>query len=318
VKHAAALLQRPLLVYLQGQMRESISTRLAGAALASAQKMTADGAAGLSSVSGGFGSGFGGAGASLAEAAGLAVSAAGASRPISLPPRSLRSLSALQACVGYTPQLWQRAEEEFSRSLPRDALKAARAQLQEAEAVQGAFQASLDSGAAQVSRHLLARLRFDVLASAGYLLHTEAAFAAAEGDSFVSGLVDEVSSLMRPLAHALVDQAREAVLQQLVQGVAERLEALLTSKKFDQLGALHFDRELRALTKRLGELSSKGVREKLTRLTQISTLLNLETESDAVELWDPSTWRLSAAEARQVLSLRVEFRKEAIAGLIFT
>ena len=59
------------------------------------------------------------------------------------------------------------------------------------------------------------------------------------------------------------------------------------------------------------------MREKLARLTQISTLLNLEAESDAVELWEPSSWRLTAAEARQVLSLRVDFRKETVAALVF-
>ncbi len=55
------------------------------------------------------------------------------------------------------------------------------------------------------------------------------------------------------------------------------------------------------------------MREPLSRLNQMATLLSLERESELGELWQHGSLRLSAAEARQVMSLRVEFRKEAIA-----
>ena len=96
---------------------------------------------------------------------------------------------------------------------------------------------------------------------------------------------------------------------------AERLEALLLAKKLDPLGALQLDRELRTLAKRLTELAARSVRDKLTRLTQMATLLNLERVAELAELWGDGGWKLSAAEARQVLALRVDFRKEAIAQL---
>ena len=50
-------------------------------------------------------------------------------------------------------------------------------------------------------------------------------------------------------------------------------------------GALQLDRDVRALTKRLGKLSSRSVRDKTARLAQMCTLLNLETESEAVGIW---------------------------------
>ena len=58
------------------------------------------------------------------------------------------------------------------------------------------------------------------------------------------------------------------------------------------------------------------MREKLTRLTQMSTLLNLEREAELTELWGEGGWQLTAAEARQVLALRVDFRKDTIAQLV--
>ena len=60
------------------------------------------------------------------------------------------------------------------------------------------------------------------------------------------------------------------------------------------------------------------MRERLARLAQMSTLLNLETEAEALELWAAGGWRLSAAEAKQVLGLRVDFRRELIAKLPLT
>lgn len=43
-----------------------------------------------------------------------------------------------------------------------------------------------------------------------------------------------------------------------------------------QLGGLLFDREVRAIVGYLSQVSEWGVREQLTRLTQMATLLNLE------------------------------------------
>ena len=97
---------------------------------------------------------------------------------------------------------------------------------------------------------------------------------------------------------------------------ARGLEALVLAKKFDGLGALQFDRDLRALTKRLGELSSRSVREQLARLTQMCTLLNLETEAEAEEVWESGGgWKLSAAEAKKILALRIDFHTGKIKNL---
>ena len=333
-RNAAGVLTQTLLGYLQSRLGhlQSLSSKLAGAvdvismssrchldaisstALGSVLEMTsgavssaADDAAALAGSLGG---------GRLAEAAlGTAlvsVSAAGATRQLTL----LRTLSALTTCIAYTPRLWAQAADDFRRSLPPAALGAAQAQLNEAAAVQQAFEAARDAGLAQLSRPMLGRLqkRIDVFGSASYVLQSDASFAKAEADSFVTGLISELELLLRPLAPALIEDARDALLLQLVAALAGRLETLVLAKRFDQLGALQLDRELRAITKRLGELTSRSVREKLARLTQMATLLNLETEAEAAELWAEhgSGWRVTKAEAKSVLALRVDFRKEVI------
>ena len=122
---------------------------------------------------------------------------------------------------------------------------------------------------------------------------------------------------MRPLSPGLAEGARERLLQMLLQACAERIETLVLAKRFDQLGALQLDRDVRALTKRLGELSSRSVRERTARLTQMCTLLNLETEAEAVGMWaaEGYEWRLTAAEAKRVLALRIDFRTDVINAL---
>ena len=71
-----------------------------------------------------------------------------------------------------------------------------------------------------------------------------------------------------PCHHVCLTRARCGLLRRWAQACAERIETLLLAKRFDQLGALQLDRDVRALTKRLGELSSRSVRERLARLAQ--------------------------------------------------
>ena len=309
IRHAADLLRKVVLTHLQGQLKQSLSAKLADAALGGARDVVRSAAEGMAVST------VGGAGASLAEAAGLAVSAAGEKRQLG----TLRSLSALHLCVTYTPRLWRHAADDFGRSLPPSAVESAMSELRKAEGVQQTFEDALDAGLRQLSSALLPRLRprFDAFATASYKLETEAAFAAAEGDTFVTGLLAEVELVLKSLSSALIDGARERLLQQLLQACVDRLEVLLLSKRVDQLGALQLDRDVRALTKRLGEIFNRSARRTTARLTQICTLINLETEAEAVGIWaaEGYEWRLSVAEAKQALSLRVDFRTDVINGL---
>ncbi|KAK1229053.1 Golgi transport complex subunit 4 [Marasmius sp. AFHP31] len=85
-------------------------------------------------------------------------------------------------------------------------------------------------------------------------------------------------------------------------------EKFLLGYKFTELGAIRFDRDLRAI---IGYLSPHNVfgdaREKFVRLQQMSTLLNLDSEEDVDEFYNGSgiSWKLTSQEARTIAALKV-------------
>ncbi|KAJ3091273.1 Golgi transport complex subunit 4 [Quaeritorhiza haematococci] len=97
---------------------------------------------------------------------------------------------------------------------------------------------------------------------------------------------------------------------------------LLSNMKFNPFGGLRFDKDLRSLSSYLSGRTQWSVRDKFTRLNQISTLLNLEKVSEVYDCWGQksgmgvgSNWRLTAQEARKILSARIDFKADEIAKL---
>ena len=83
---------------------------------------------------------------------------------------------------------------------------------------------------------------------------------------------------------------------------------LLATQRFNQFGALRFDKDIRAVTSYLAGLTPWTTRDKFARLHQVSTLLNVETLAEVAECINSKggsvTWRLTVAEVRKVLALR--------------
>jgi hypothetical protein len=90
-------------------------------------------------------------------------------------------------------------------------------------------------------------------------------------------------------------------------------------KQFDACGAAQLDSDVRALAAFFQSLARRSLRDKQARLTQLTTVLNLEKPADLLEFWGENsgsmTWRLTPAEVRRVLNLRVDFKKNTIAQL---
>jgi len=85
-------------------------------------------------------------------------------------------------------------------------------------------------------------------------------------------------------------------------------EKFVMGFKFTELGAIRFDRDLRAITTYLSSQTAFGdAREKFLRLQQLSTILNLDSEEDVDEFYDGSgiTWKLNAQEARTIAGLKL-------------
>ena len=104
--------------------------------------------------------------------------------------------------------------------------------------------------------------------------------------------------------------------------VVDRVEALLRLKRFNQLGGLQLDRNIRDLVTSLADLTQRSVRDKFARLTQVATLLSCESMAEVQEFFGPDaantayTWRLSDTQIREVLSQRHDFSQGDIARLV--
>lgn len=138
-------------------------------------------------------------------------------------------------------------------------------------------------------------------------------------DPWVQKLLVAVESSVAWLQPLLTSSNYEALLHLVIDFVVKRLEILMTQKKFNQLGGLQLDRDCRTLLVHFSGMSSRTVRDKFARLTQMAQILNLEKVSEILDYWGensgPTTWRLTPAEVRRVLGLRVDFNQEAIASL---
>ncbi|XP_061231805.1 conserved oligomeric Golgi complex subunit 4 isoform X2 [Neopsephotus bourkii] len=101
--------------------------------------------------------------------------------------------------------------------------------------------------------------------------------------------------------------------------IAIELEKVLLKSTFSRLGGLQFDKELRSLIAYLTTVTTWTIRDKFARLSQMATILNLERVMEILDYWGPNsgplTWRLTPAEVRQVLALRIDFRSEDIKRL---
>ncbi|XP_077787908.1 conserved oligomeric Golgi complex subunit 4 isoform X1 [Podarcis muralis] len=101
--------------------------------------------------------------------------------------------------------------------------------------------------------------------------------------------------------------------------IAVELEKVVLKSTFSRLGGLQFDKELRSLIAYLTTVTTWTIRDKFARLSQMATILNLERVAEILDYWGPNsgplTWRLTPAEVRQVLALRMDFRSEDIKRL---
>jgi len=102
--------------------------------------------------------------------------------------------------------------------------------------------------------------------------------------------------------------------------LAARLEGcFIKSHKFNQLGGLRLEREIRMLVAHFSNHDHCSAREVFSRLIQIATILNLETVHEIVEFWGDNSgaisWRLNSTEVKTILALRSDFKQEAIKSL---
>ncbi|MEE6500171.1 hypothetical protein FKM82_003693 [Ascaphus truei] len=138
-------------------------------------------------------------------------------------------------------------------------------------------------------------------------------------DPWVQQFIVNLEQLMVEFKAGLSPVIYENLTSLLTSLIAIELEKVVLKSTFSRLGGLQFDKELRSLVTYLTTVTTWTIRDKFARLSQMATILNLERVTEILDYWGPNsgplTWRLTPAEVRQVLALRIDFRGEDIKRL---
>ncbi|XP_064835544.1 conserved oligomeric Golgi complex subunit 4 [Oncorhynchus masou masou] len=138
-------------------------------------------------------------------------------------------------------------------------------------------------------------------------------------DPWVQQLIVNLEQLMAEFKAGLSSVIYDTLTSLMTSLVSMEMEKTILKCTFSRLGGLQFDKELRSLVAYLTTVTTWTIRDKFARLTQMATILNLERVTEILDYWGPNsgplTWRLTPAEVRQVLALRIDFRSEDIKRL---
>ncbi|RIA99525.1 COG4 transport protein [Glomus cerebriforme] len=141
-------------------------------------------------------------------------------------------------------------------------------------------------------------------------------------DNFAKRFVAGFDNLVKIYQTTFTENNYNQIMMHILESVINLWEKTVLGTKFNQYGALRFDKDLRSVNNYFSAKMQWPFRDKLTRLNQISTLLNLESLSEIHEYWgsatkvtSPITWRLTVTEAKKIVGLRIDFSTEEIAKL---
>ncbi|XP_021818836.1 conserved oligomeric Golgi complex subunit 4-like [Prunus avium] len=208
--------------------------------------------------------------------------------------------------------------EVFPAPVDREKVKSCLSELGD---MSNTFKQALNAGLEQLVATVAPRLRpvLDYVGTISYEL-SEAQYADNEvNDPWVQRLLHAVETNVVWLQPLMTANNYDSFVHLVIDFIVKRLEATMIQKRFSQLGGLQLDRDARALVSHFSSMTQRTVRDKFARLTQMATILNLEKVSEILDFWGensgPMTWRLTPAEVRRVLGLRVDFKPEAISAL---
>ena len=172
----------------------------------------------------------------------------------------------------------------------------------------------LDAGLAKlVSMHRL-RLRgvMDALNGAGsvvrYDLTDEEYDQLMITDPFRSEIVERLSVIVDPYRVGFTKRNFEYMLHHAIETVSQRVEGSLARKSFTHLGGLKFEQDVRSLIVFFSERSTRNVRKRFARLTEMALLLSVENLQDVREYMDDKTVHVLPNEGVvKTLSYRSDF-----------
>lgn len=156
---------------------------------------------------------------------------------------------------------------------------------------------------------------FDFLSSKSYEFSEERYEKSSTSyDPWVISLLSNIEFYLEIFQFHLISPNFIFFVECMAESIAVRIESIIfSSLRFNQLGGLHFERELRVIISQISRFLNHSVREKFIRLTQIGMILSAESASEVFEYWEENTdsviWHLTEGEIKRILSLRADFKK---------
>uniref|UniRef100_A0A2M4APT9 Conserved oligomeric Golgi complex subunit 4 n=1 Tax=Anopheles triannulatus TaxID=58253 RepID=A0A2M4APT9_9DIPT len=237
--------------------------------------------------------------------------------------RFVAALNNADMATEFIETLWKTMGEEIGTMFPamtgreREKLDSCLGGLR---AVGDSLKAAVDFGFQQLrSSALKPRIHpwVDQFATHNHNLSEEDLATYEAGETFVQFLIVQIDGLLAAFKAALTARNYDALVSIVTSEITARMERAIKKTTFNRLGGLVLDQEVRALASYLTGATSWSVRDKLAKLLQMGTILNLENVAELPEYWESSSasWRLTANEARSILALRIDFKMEDIKKL---
>jgi len=231
-------------------------------------------------------------------------------------------LNNLEVSADYMLRLKKEIEAKcdkiFTQQEEKDKLKMTIADLQDTSKH---FRALLEACMEQLCLSLQPKMRsmIDLFDAVNYEI-TEQDYASNEiNDPFAQQFIAEAAVFLKSFEDNFTPTNFDTFVHAVVGITLKKFEKLLLQKQVSQLGALQFDKDFRAVSTYFSSKTQRTVRDKFARLTQMSSLLNLEKVSEVAEIWGENagsiTWRLTPTEVRKVLMLRPDFPHDQITRL---
>ncbi|PAV57245.1 hypothetical protein WR25_07745 [Diploscapter pachys] len=136
-------------------------------------------------------------------------------------------------------------------------------------------------------------------------------------EPFISNFNVAIDKLFAAFEPLLIKDNYETLLLCTCSECYKHFERVIGKCQFNRFGALQLDREVRQLNSYLSAVVGWKAREKGARLSQIVSLLNVETLDEAVDVWQSSSSSrlISPSEAISILQLRSDLPHNLIVNL---
>ncbi|WVR05978.1 hypothetical protein IAU60_003006 [Kwoniella sp. DSM 27419] len=170
-----------------------------------------------------------------------------------------------------------------------------------------ACKAGLEQLFNQLTRPRLRGLLDDCYKDVSYLLDDDAFAEAEESDLVRKRFIRAWEGMVDGYRDSLTDHNYQTFFNMTIEVLVRPWEKMITGMQFTELGAIRFERDVRAVANYLSSQTSfGGARDKFTRLQQIATVLNLDADEDPEEFYSNSgiPWRISKAEYNGIIDQR--------------